>query len=278
MRINHEAFSHEIANHDVSRCCRSELDRTEVNASASEGTHEVSEDKYPWTAPRVFARYLAHRMNSNEPKMWSLDDYDGLEPWQEEKKAPPSEFQNDIETSVNQYHKLINHLYQYEGEIDDLLTNWNADERQVGEWKRIQHGVQCACMEIYQEINNGEDKDKIDEEKKEAQFKYAKQQTSIIEEMTGTDDKQLHMFEKGRKTVTRAQPVEEASSDDESAEQLVCNMTGANWESLPLPNHSRLGCMRLRHANHVVRPRATQRNTTVEGRRILPCGKWTKDP
>ena len=90
-------------------------------------------------------------------------------------------------------------------------------------------------MEMYQEINNGEDEDGIDEKKQEAQFKYTKQQISTIEETIGTDGKQLHMFEKGRKAVKRAQPVEEESSDEEFEDQLVCNMTGANWESLPYP-------------------------------------------
>ena len=51
---------------------------------------------------------------------------------------------------------------------------------------------------------------------------------------TGKDTTgQLQMFEKGRRK--RKQPVEDDSSDEEGGEQLVCNMNGSNWESLPFP-------------------------------------------
>ena len=44
---------------------------------------------------------------------------------------------------------------------------------------------------------------------------------------------QLAMFEKGDKTKTRRGRNEEDSSDEEELGQLVCNMTGSKWESLP---------------------------------------------
>ena len=44
---------------------------------------------------------------------------------------------------------------------------------------------------------------------------------------------QPQMFEKGPRM--KKQPVEEDSSADEDGNQLVCDMTGSNWESSPFP-------------------------------------------
>ena len=47
--------------------------------------------------------------------------------------------------------------------------------------------------------------------------------------------RQLAMFEKGDKAKTMRRRREEDSSDEEEPCQLVCNMTGSKWESLPYP-------------------------------------------
>lgn len=44
---------------------------------------------------------------------------------------------------------------------------------------------------------------------------------------------QLQVFEQGRRK--KRQPIEEESSDEEDGEQLVCNMSVSQWESLVFP-------------------------------------------
>ena len=58
----------------------------------------------------VLAKYLALRMKKDKPNLWSIDDFEGMEPWEEEKQEPPASYKQDAETSVNQYHKMMHEL------------------------------------------------------------------------------------------------------------------------------------------------------------------------
>ena len=81
VRSNHDVESHDIVTHDASRCCRRKSERPKVNVRSQERKQKMQESKYPWTTPRVLARYLALRMKTDEPTVWSIDGYDGLESW-----------------------------------------------------------------------------------------------------------------------------------------------------------------------------------------------------
>ena len=158
-------------------------------------------------APRALARYLSLRMRADTPKSWSIDDYDGLESWEEEKQRPSKEFERDGEINADQYRKLMHQLYQYEGETDELpekSDNGENGEPQIYQWKRIQFGVQGMCMEMYREVEYGESDDEIDEVKQRTQLEYTQQ------------EKHLQMFEKGKKTTGNRRVVEEDPSDEES--------------------------------------------------------------
>ena len=218
VQINHDADGHAIVNHEVRQCCRGAITHTDGDTSSRKGLQTKSRAEYPWTAPRVLARYLALRMQTTKPQVWSIDDYDVMESWEEDNKEPPIEFRRDTNMNKNQYHKLMHELYQCENETDNLLVEWKtngSNDKQIAEWKRIQDGVQRACVDMYQEVEVNVRIGEINNEKKEAH--------------------QLQMFEKGRKAKRNRQPVEEKSSDDEREDQLVCNMTGAGWESLRFP-------------------------------------------
>ena len=122
VRINRDAESHAIVNHDADQCCRRESGQFEANTSSKEEAKIMPRRRYPWTAPRVLAKYLALRMQTEETTVWSIDDYDGQEPWEEEKQEPPAEYIGDTKATTNQYHKVIHELHQCENETDDFLT------------------------------------------------------------------------------------------------------------------------------------------------------------
>ena len=239
-----------------------------MNANSCEEEQETPENKYPRMAPRVLASYLFLRTRADEPTSWTSDDYDGFESWEEERQRPPKEFERDVEINADQYHKLMHQLYQYEGETDELLEKRdNGDDRetQIYQWKRIRFGVQRMCMEMYREVEHGESDDGINEAKQKAQLEYAQQ------------EKHLQMFEKGKKTTRNRRVVEDLSSDEQSVNQLVCNMIGANWESSPFPIIVDSRGMCLCNAHELVRPRTLKRDPTIKGRGVLPCGKRAKD-
>ena len=84
VRINHDAESHEIENRDVSQCYRRKPDQPEDDTSSREELQRMPKKEYPWTAPRVLARYLALRTTTTKPTVCSIDDYDGMESWEGE--------------------------------------------------------------------------------------------------------------------------------------------------------------------------------------------------
>lgn len=215
VRINHVAEGHEIVNHDVSQCYQGKSEQPEINTNSMKDIQQISGSVYPWTAPRVLARYLALRMQSEWPIVWTVDDYDGLESWEEEQQDPPEEYREDAKATSNQHPKMTHELYQLENMTDELLKKWHKGENEdvvTKDWKKVKTKVQQVCMRMNHEIMH-EDNIEIDNREKHGQ--------------------QLQMFEKGtRKT---RQPVCDDYSDEEDAEQFVCNMTGSCWESLPFP-------------------------------------------
>ena len=91
-------------------------------------------------------------MKAGKLTVWSIDAYDGMEPWEEERQEPPTAYKQDAEASANQYHKMTHALYQYEVATDELLTKWRDDEDNQAheeEWKGIRDGVQEVCENMY---------------------------------------------------------------------------------------------------------------------------------
>ena len=80
-------------------------------------------------------------------------------------------------------------------------------------------------MNACKEIEGKYEEDDIENEKRRAQEKFKQ----------ANPTEALMMFEKGDGKKKKRRAVEEDSSDDESDCQLVCNMTGSRWESLPFP-------------------------------------------
>ena len=238
VKINRDADCHAIVNHDANRLCRKKSDQPKGDVNSQTEKQPMLESKHPWKTPQVLAKYLALRMKTMKPTMWSIDDYGGVESWTERKEEPPLEFPTHVEMNANQYHNLTHKLYQYKNKLDDLLAQWNDVERnetQINTWKRIQTKVQEMCVEMHQEMEFGKCDDGVDKEKLQTQFTHAEQQDDTIRMKLQRRWEQFQMFDKKRKTSRNKQPIEENSSDEEHDDQLVCNMMETNWESLTFP-------------------------------------------
>lgn len=159
VRIKRDVECHEIVHHDASQCCRRRSEQTEAHTNSTEGLEGMPRKRYPWTAPRLLAKYLALRMQGECPSEWPIDDHDGWESWEEEKQDPPADYKADVETTTGQYHKMIHGLYQWEGMTDELIARWHDTENRdvrSKEWKNIQAGVLKVCERMYQEIERKE--------------------------------------------------------------------------------------------------------------------------
>ena len=110
VQTNYDVNGHAVVNHEIRQCCRGEITQTKGDTSSRSNLQPKPRVEYPWTAPRVLARYLALRMQRESPTVWSIDDYDGTESWEEEGAEPSIKYEDDTNMNTNQYHKLMHEL------------------------------------------------------------------------------------------------------------------------------------------------------------------------
>ena len=228
-----EVYDHETGNHVVNLDHRSETDQTVMEGDHRTNVAEDNAKPYPWKAPRVLLQYLMQTMATEEPIIWSVDNYDGEDTWHECGWRPAREYRLDAEVNTSQYHKLTHHLYQAESATEDLMIRMQAegtDNKVKQAWRKIKRCVEEKCLDMFREVEDNDDVDEVGMAKKEAQMEY-NGRAGETTYPTG----QLAMFEKGTKTKARRRRKEEDSSDEEEPGQLVCNMSGSKWESLPYP-------------------------------------------
>ena len=228
-----EVYDHESGNHVVILNHRRESDQIEMESDHQKDVSGNNTKPYPWRAPRVMLQYLTKVMSTQEPTTCSVDNYDGEETWREHQWRPKEGYKDDVELNMNQYHKLVHHLYQAESATEDLMIKWQAGNRDNSarqEWQKIKSDVKERCLEMFRETETDEDTDDVDAAKTKAQMEYNQKEGRNVYQ-----PQQLAMFEKGNKRKMTRRHREEDSSDEDEPGQLVCNMTGSKWESLPYP-------------------------------------------
>ena len=228
-----EVYDHETGNHVVNLNRRREADQIGMESGHQQNVDEGTTKPYPWKAPRVLLQYLVQTMNTKEPTMWSMDIYDGEEIWHDHKWKPKEEYRHDEEVNPDQYHKLTHHLYQAESATEVLMIKKQvegSDNNVEREWQRIKCDVRERCLDIFKEVEDGEDVDEVDMATNKAQMEYNQKEGKLM-----YHTRQLAMFETGNETKVIRRRREEDSCDEEEPCQLVCNMTGSKWQSSPYP-------------------------------------------
>ena len=150
-----EVYDHEIGNHVVDMSHRGEADQIEVESDHQQDVDENTTKPYPWMAPRMLLQHLMQAMDAKEPSMWSIDNYDGEVIWHDHKWKPEEEYRHDQEVNPNQYHKLMNHLYQAESATEDLMIKVQAegnDNNVEQEWQKIRCSVRGPCLDMLKEV------------------------------------------------------------------------------------------------------------------------------
>ena len=64
-------------------------------------------------------------MEAEKPTVRSIDDYDGLESWEEEEQDPPEEYREDVKATRNQYHKMMHEYFHINGTM--MLRNCSVN-------------------------------------------------------------------------------------------------------------------------------------------------------
>ena len=108
--------------------------------------------------------------------------------------------------------------------INKKETSGHSEEAQRN-WQEVRDGIKEACMNLYSGVKGEDQTEDIEVEKKRAQKEFEQKQHKGG----------VMMFEKDDKVKRKNRVIEDDSSDDEEDCQLVCNMTGMMWESLPFP-------------------------------------------
>lgn len=161
---NHERQDHAVIDHEIEHHVYDQNHPGETNGVTAGKCHRTTENQcarseYPWMAPRVIWQYLEYKTDTEEPTTWSIDDYDGESSWDEIRRQPEDVYRNDHELSINQYHKLMNALYQAEGVTDELIEEGKSitKPRKVKqEWHHIKGEIRKECMKMYHEIEHEE--------------------------------------------------------------------------------------------------------------------------
>ena len=170
---------------------------------------------------------LGSRHGTEGPTVWTIDNYDGEDIWREMCKKPKKEYRGDRELSANQYHKLANALHQWEGAIDELIKKYHTstnDETTKQQWQTIKDGVRDVCMNMYAEVkadDTGSTTTTTHQGELKTDQDKARDIACIIRGQT-------------QQRKPRHEPPDDENSEEEE-EQLICGMSGRQWECLPYP-------------------------------------------
>ena len=230
---NRDANDHVIEYHEIGRPNRGGTCPSGMGNKDTKGGLQEVEAVILWTAPRIILQYLERRTGTEEFCQWPFDDHDGALSWIECKQRPREEYKEDTELTTNQYHTMTIGLYQSENMTEDIINGrkWGSDKEQDRQtWQQIKEGIRKTCMTMYRETLDESSDDDVEEEKTRAQRKFKEDQ-----QRESHDERQLAMFEKCRRHKQTRRGEDDDSSGDEESCNLVCNMTGAQWESLPFP-------------------------------------------
>ena len=194
--------------------CR-DAEKTEPDADESETDEE---DGYPWFAARVVCYWLTKRMAKEQILYWNVDDYDGKVSHVEEEITAPEMFLKDREMTAPMYQQLRRELIAMEGDEELKSYEVNTEDDQTK--------MENTIEEIH-ELGDRYHQTRVEIETWRLQQWNNKGSVD-------TGDAQLACFTKGRR---KRQPIGTKSDgeDDEDCEQMVCQMNGDQWESLPFP-------------------------------------------